>query len=121
MSFSAILGTGANALAVGMGIVFSALVILIGSIVLMNKAVNAGNNRSSKKSEKSVPAPEPEMPVEMDASGDDDDEVVAVIMAAVAAMGQAEGRVFRLKAFRRTGETPAWNKAGRQLIMDSHE
>lgn len=101
------LGQGMWALVLGMIIVFIALFILIAAIVIMRQAIRFAR---SPQPGKFVSAPE------APAQDSDEEAVVAVIMAAVAAMGEAEGTRFCLKAFRRTSDQYAWSRAARQSI-----
>ncbi|MGI5877741.1 MAG: OadG family transporter subunit [Christensenellales bacterium] len=101
------LGQGMWALVLGMVIVFIALFLLIVAIVIMRQAIRLAR---SPKPDKSAPVPE------TPAQDSDEEAVVAVIMAAIAAMGEAEGTRFRLKAFRRAPDQYAWSRAARQSI-----
>ncbi|NLG37982.1 MAG: OadG family protein [Clostridiales bacterium] len=101
------LGQGTWALVLGMVIVFAALFLLIVAIVIMRQAIRLAR---SPKSEKDAPISE------APAQESDEEAVVAVIMAAVAAMGGAEGTRFRLKAFRRAADQHAWSRAARRSI-----
>lgn len=105
----------------GISIVFLALILLILFVWLMDKVFKAVNGAKKKKAApapkediKAVPAPKaaaaPAPAVEDGIS----DEVVAVIAAAVAAMGAESGKTFRLTGIKRSGGTRrgAWGNAG---------
>jgi hypothetical protein len=50
----------------------------------------------------------------------DDGELAAVLSAAVAAMGEEEGRKFVMRSFRPVGEgSTAWNRAGRGKAVNT--
>jgi len=109
--------TGTYAFLIGMGLVFLILILLIGLILLLSKATQikrkekAAPAPAAKPAPAPVAAPAPAAPVAVQ----DDAQVVAAIMAVICAMGQQEGKQFRLASFRRVGaNTPAWNQAGRQ-------
>lgn len=51
----------------------------------------------------------------------DDGELAAVLSAAIAAMGEEEGRKFVMRSFRPVGEgSTAWNRAGRSRTANTH-
>lgn len=119
MSLSEILGTGVNALVIGMGIVFLALFILIMVIRLMEKLTRRRD--VEEKSKQAVAVCPKETAWDAPSPQDADGEIVAVVMAAVAAMSRPEGRSFRLRAFRRAAGATAWGKAGRESIIRLQE
>ncbi len=106
----------------GLAVVFAALVILIAFVWLMGKFFSMGNNKKKISAEPVTAAkPVTQVPVRTvnanSAVSSDDDEIIAVISAAVAAMGQAEGKTYRVKSVRavnnRTSRS-AWAMAGLQ-------
>ncbi len=101
--------TGGQTALIGMGIVFSVLIILM--IVLMLFKVIF--YREPKK--EAAPAPEPIKAEESaDMSADmDEEELIAVLTAAVAASLNTSTYNLNIKSYRRINNTrPAWNKAG---------
>ena len=105
----------------GLAVVFSALIILIAFVWLMGKFFSMGNNKK-KISAEPVTAAKPVTPVPVrtvntNTATADDDEIIAVISAAVAAMGQAEGKTYRVKSVRAVNNRAsrsAWAMAGLQ-------
>lgn len=103
----------------GISIVFLALVLLILFVWLMDKVFKAVNGTKKKKEApapkediKAAPAPKAvPAPVVEDGISD---EVVAVIAAAVAAMGAESGKTFRLAGVKRSSGSRrgAWGNAG---------
>lgn len=115
---------------IGLLVVFSALLILVaflyGSGSLFKKSNSAKPPAPKKpaapapvkqaakpaapaRSAQAAPAPAPA------ASAEDDAEVVAVIMAAIAAMGAAEGKQYQLRSVKqvtRGGGRSVWAQAG---------
>ena len=120
-----ILTYGFSVAVVGIGIVFCALVILIGLIKAMDKVLAglSGSNTKKKsvtKSENAPAAPAAAAPVSAPAASSGD-ELIAVITAAVAAMLEAEGKDtskggFVVRSIRRVSisNAPVWNRAGRE-------
>ena len=109
----------------GLSVVFLALVILILFVWIMGKIFSAIDKSKKKKSEASkaaapaakTPAKAPAQAAKAVVSQGDDDEIIAVISAAVAAMGEAEGKTYRLRSVRASGNRSsrsAWSMAGLQ-------
>ena len=105
----------------GLAVVFSALIILIAFVWLMGKFFSMGNNKKKISAEPVTAAkPVTQVPVRTvntNTATADDDEVIAVISAAVAAMGQAEGKTYRVKSVRAVNNRAsrsAWAMAGLQ-------
>ncbi len=102
----------------GLSIVFLALVLLILFVWLMDKVFKAVNGAKKKapapkeelKAAPVAPAPTPAPVVEDGIS----DEVVAVIAAAVAAMGAESGKTFKLTGIKRSSGSRrgVWGNAG---------
>ena len=107
---------GLQVTAIGIGIVFFGLVVLIGLVKLISVATAS----LGKKKEAPKPAPQPTTPatikpivMEETPAAQDDGELIAVITAAIAAMLD-EGSAFVVRKVRRVSNTPAWSKAGRE-------
>lgn len=87
--------------AIGMLIVFSGLVILIGLIKLLVKATDGmGKPKVRKESEPAVPSVAEQVTEEAEEETDDE-ETVAAIMAALSCVMAAEGSSFRVRHIRR--------------------
>lgn len=107
---------GLQVTAIGIGIVFFGLVVLIGLVKLISLATGS----LGKKKEAPKPAPQPVSApaamrvIEEEApAAQDDGELIAVITAAITAMLD-EGTAFVVRKVRRVSNTPAWGKAGRE-------
>ncbi len=105
----------------GLAVVFLALVILIVFVWLMGKIFSIGSDKKKITAEPAKPiVPIKTAPVKPAAVNTaDDDEVIAVIAAAVAAMGQAEGKTYKVKSVRAVNKNnratrSAWAMAGLQ-------
>ncbi|MCQ2417964.1 MAG: OadG family protein [Oscillospiraceae bacterium] len=118
---------------IGLLVVFSALLILVIYLTISDSIFrNAGKSGKPKKpsvekkpapakpapsktapvKQKPAPKPAPAAP----ASSEDEDEVVAVIMAAIAAMGEADGTQYKVRSVKqvtRNNGKSAWAQAGR--------
>ena len=109
---------------IGLAVVFSALLILViylycsGSIFKKAGQQKKPAPTKAAPSAKPVPAkPAPAAPVKAAAApvAEDDSEVIAVIMAAISAMGAAEGKTYQLRSVRpvtRGSGRSAWSQAG---------
>ena len=106
----------------GMVIVFLILAILIFFLWAMGKIFMSAENSKKKKAEikaaeaaASVPAPavQPEE-AEIYEEYEDDDEIIAVISAAIAAYGEAEGKQYRICGVRKRekSQRTGWSAAG---------
>lgn len=106
----------------GLVVVFLILVILVFILWLLGKVMNI--KRKPKKEKKSetadAPAPVPVHAVEFvpqqaaEYTEEDDSEIIAVIAAAIAAFGEAEGKQYRIASVKRR-EKPLrsnWAAAG---------
>lgn len=108
----------------GLSVVFLALVILIAFVWIMGKIFTIGKNKKKPpvNTVKQVPVKSASVqkankPQKSNAVNTDDDEVIAVIAAAVAAMGQADGKTYKIrsvKATQRNAQRSAWSMAGLQ-------
>lgn len=107
---------------IGLGIVFSGLLILVAFLYLSGgifKKADAAKKKSAS-APSAAPAPVKAAPAKQAASAtaaEDDEEVIAVISAAIAAMGEADGKQYRLhsvKPVTRGGGNgrSAWAQAG---------
>lgn len=105
---------GVQVALLGMGIVFVALVFLIGIIKVMSMATKAADGKkpvvvtrtaTEKENEKVVTSTEEE-----------NNEILAVISAAVALMTGGNGRIVTIKRVREE-LVPGWAAAGRQETM----
>lgn len=101
----------------GLCVVFLGLVILILFVWAFGKLFS----RKKKKPEAAPDIPKAEpvkvKPVNTAPSSADDDEIIAVIAAAVAAMGKADGKTYRIKSVRadkNRSSRSAWSLAGLQ-------
>lgn len=97
----------------GLGIVFACLVILVFVIFLFGKIFDAINKaakakeaaETAKQAPKAAAVPKPAAaaaaaPAPAAVSDTDEDEVVAVIAAAIAAMGAADGKTYAVRSVR---------------------
>ena len=102
---------------IGLSVVFCALLILVIYLYCSGSLFRRGSKPKAKpEPPKAAPKPAaPPAPVSAPLVQEDDGEVVAVIMAAIAAMGQAEGKTYRLKSVRQVSRSggSAWSQAGR--------
>lgn len=107
----------------GLSVVFLALVILIAFVWIMGKIFNIGKNKKTpanaakETTVKTAAVQKAQNPQKTNAVNADDDEVIAVIAAAVAAMGQANGKTYKIRsvsAIQKNGQRSAWSMAGLQ-------
>ncbi|MBQ5335063.1 MAG: OadG family protein [Oscillospiraceae bacterium] len=109
---------------IGIAVVFCALLILVIFLYCSGSIFKkAGGNKKSAPAKSAPPAkpvpakPAPAAPVKAApaAAAEDDSEVIAVIMAAISAMGAAEGKTYQLRSVRpvtRGSGRSAWSQAG---------
>lgn len=110
-----------SAVITGLSVVFLGLVILILFVWIMGKIFTAIQNKNKSDAPAETKSAEPvktAAPVKTAqlVSGNDD-EIIAVISAAVAAMGQAEGKIYKLKSVKAVKNKAArspWAAAGLQ-------
>ena len=106
---------GLQVTAIGIGIVFFGLVVLIGLVKIISVATASLGKK--KEAPKPVPQPAAEVTikpiVEEVPAVQDDGALIAVITAAIAAMLD-DGSAFVVRKVRRVSNTPAWSKAGRE-------
>ena len=106
---------------IGLLVVFSALLILVIYLYCSGSAFKAGGKKqppvkpaAPAKTEVKPAAPAKAAPAP--APAEDDTEVIAVIMAAIAAMGEAEGKQYRIRSVKpvqRSDARSIWAQAGR--------
>ena len=107
---------GLQVTAIGIGIVFFGLVVLIGLVKIIGIATGSlGKKKEAPKpAPQAAPAPATVRVIEEEApAAQDDSELIAVITAAITAMLD-EGSAFVVRKVRRVSNTPAWSKAGRE-------
>ena len=122
----AILFYGLQVALVGMGVVFCALVILIGMIKGMDKVLerikNAGSPMAALKGAGKAPAAGNAPSIIIQTANVNDDAVVAAISAAIMTVIEDEVKqnpekaksTFVVRSIRRVSNAPAWNRAGRE-------
>jgi len=99
---------GLQTVLLGMGVVFSVLIILLAvlsvfKLIFYKKPSANEKSANEKKAPAPAPAPEP-APAPVESAPADDAELVAVITAAIAAMMDAPQTSFRVVSFRRTAK-----------------
>lgn len=103
------LAIGGETIALGLLVVFVCLALIILVITLLSYILK---ERKKTEEPKVVINPLPQSPViEVQ-----DDELLAVLTAAVAAAMEREASSptpFIIRSYKRTGQTPVWNRAGR--------
>lgn len=103
----------------GIVIVFLILAILIFFLWAMGKIFQSIDKSAKKKNEQKAviePAPvaQPETAEVYEEYEEDDDEIIAVISAAIAAYGEAEGKQYRISSVRKRekSQRTGWSAAG---------
>lgn len=100
----------------GLTVVFLGLIILILFVWAFGKIFT--RKKSEPAQTKPAAVPKPAAPVAQKPKADENqDEVIAVIAAAVAAMGESEGKNYKLKSVKAVKNKPsrsAWSMAGIQ-------
>lgn len=105
------LSLGIETALLGMGIVFSVLIIIWVILAIFGKIATAGKKAPAKSVPvTAAPAPAPAAPVAAPVATTDDGELVAAITAAVALCMDAPVGSFRVVSFRKTNTKQAWNK-----------
>ncbi|MBQ3941034.1 MAG: OadG family protein [Oscillospiraceae bacterium] len=107
---------------IGLAVVFCALLILVIFLYCSGSIFKKAGKKPApeKKSAPAKPAPAKPAPAApavkaAPAAAEDDSEVIAVIMAAISAMGAAEGKTYQLRSVRpvtRGSGRSAWAQAG---------
>ena len=103
MEMSEAIPYGLQTVLLGMGVVFSVLIILL-AVLSVFKYVFYKPAKSETKSPEAKKAPEPVPEAVPTVAETDDAELVAVITAAIAAMLDAPTTSFRVVSFRRTAK-----------------
>lgn len=102
----------------GLAVVFLALIILIAFVWLFGKIFTRKKKKQAKGQNKpKSPKPVVSASAAPQIKSGESEEVIAVIAAAVAAMGAAEGRSYRLRSVKAVKNNPsrsAWSMAGIQ-------
>ena len=106
----------------GLSVVFLGLIILILFVWLMGKVFTIGKGKKKEAPKQAAPvqAAKTSAPAKKAAAASsDNDEVIAVIAAAVAMMGQADGKNYRVKSVKASNvggraSRSAWAMAGLQ-------
>ncbi|MDE6102907.1 MAG: OadG family protein [Oscillospiraceae bacterium] len=101
----------------GLSVVFLGLVILILFVWAFGKIFTARNKSVSKDAPEQKTAKPAPVAAPVTVSNDSEDEIIAVISAAVAAMGNADGKNYRVKSVKAVKNRPsrsAWSLAGIQ-------
>lgn len=101
----------------GLSVVFLGLVILILFVWAFGKIFTAKNKPVSKEIPEQKTAKPAPVAAPVNVPNDSEDEIIAVISAAVASMGQADGKNYRVKSVKAVKNRPsrsAWSLAGIQ-------
>lgn len=103
----------------GLTVVFLGLVILILFVWAFGKIFTRKNAKPAQPKPAAAPTPKPAAPAAAPkpVADDNQDEVIAVIAAAVAAMGASEGKTYKLRSVKAVKNKPsrsAWSMAGIQ-------
>ena len=102
---------------VGMGVVFSALILILWAIKGMNSALSKpAPAPAPAPAAAPAAAPAPAKP----ASDEEDPEILAVIAAAVAAVVRKPHRIRRVDSLTNAPTGSNWARHGRRAIMTSH-
>ena len=108
ITFPQAFSTGGETAVIGMGIVFSVLIILM-IVLYLFKVIFYREN----KAEPSVAAKEPIPAAQPAAEEENEEELIAVITAAIAASLNTSTYNLNIKSIRRVSPgRPAWNRAG---------
>lgn len=112
---------------IGLAVVFFALFILVIFLYCSGSIFKKAGNATKKPAAAPKPAPQksappkpaaakPAAPAKAPAASGDDEEVIAVIMAAIAAMGAAEGKQYQLRSVKQVTRggsgRSVWAQAG---------
>ena len=103
---------------IGLAVVFCALLILVIFLYCSGSIFKKAGKKPAPEKKSAPPAkPAPAAPAvkAAPAAAEDDSEVIAVIMAAISAMGAAEGKTYQLRSVRpvtRGSGRSAWAQAG---------
>ena len=111
--YASSLSLGVETTLLGMGIVFSVLILIWIILAIFGKIATAGSKpKKEKPAPKAAPAPAPApaAPVAPAPAASDDSELVAAITAAVSLCMDMPVGSFRVVSFRKTNTKQAWNK-----------
>lgn len=105
-------GLVASTVITGIAVVFLALAILIGILYLMG-AILGRNKKKAEPIKAEAPAAQP-VAEAVEEADEDDDEVIAVISAAIAAYGEADGKQYRITGVKKRdkAQRSGWSAAG---------
>lgn len=120
MTMAEALQVGISTTIIGLLIVFSVLIILMGVLMLFNKIFG----KTEKKA--TVEQPKPAAPVSVPvvnqtaSAEESEEELIAILTAAIAASLNTSTYNLRIKSYRRIqSNAPVWNKAGIKETIDS--
>ena len=110
--------------AVGFGIVFVTLILLILVLTLQAwifKGINNLGRKAKSPAAKAAPTPAPvPAPAPAPAAAQEDEDEIAAVIAAVVAMMSESGNGLVVRSVRRVGSnTPAWSASGRQEYVNT--
>ena len=113
--YASSLSLGIETALLGMGIVFSVLILIWIILAIFGKIATAGSKPKKEKPAPApkaapAPAPAPAAPVAPAPAASDDSELVAAITAAVSLCMDMPVGSFRVVSFRKTNTKQAWNK-----------
>lgn len=114
--YGSALSLGIETTLLGMGIVFSVLILIWLILAVFGKVATAGTKtKKEKPAPKAAPAPAPKAvapaaPAAVPVAASDDSELVAAITAAVSLCMDMPIGTFRVVSFRKTNTKQAWNK-----------
>ena len=113
--YASSLSLGIETALLGMGIVFSVLILIWIILAIFGKIATAGSKPKKEKPAPApkaapAPAPAPAAPVAPAPAASDDSELVAAITAAVSLCMDMPVDSFRVVSFRKTNTKQAWNK-----------
>lgn len=113
------LGFGLTVAAIGIGTVFTELILLVFVIYGISAIANA---ITGKKSEAGVSPVQPSVaqPAAVQAQEENDDGIVAVIAAAIASMGLGGVQITAIRRINGVSG-PAWSHAGRLDTMNARQ
>ena len=116
MTVSEALSQGLMVTATGLIIVFSVLIILMVTMIIMKKVFY----KEDKPKTTEVPEVQAAPPAPVQTAQADDGQLIAVLAAAVAASLNTSTYNLKIRSYRRIGNNaPDWNKAGLRETIDS--
>lgn len=99
----------------GIAIVFIVLILLVFVMYLFGKIATSGGKKGVKQQEKPNPAQQitaPPPAATSNLADGEDDELIAVIAAAVQAIGEGSGKRYAVRSIRPALSRSAWASAG---------